>query len=174
MRDNSPLRLAMLGILVVGLFVSLFARLWYLQVVTELREDAQAEAKSNLFRTVFVPAPRGRVLDRTGNVLIDNRLVNEVIVDKFTLFESLPREADRREFTIKLAREISAAGRADSARSIATMAEKWGLNLTTPSAEQALDWQQLMTSIHAEIRGSIVPADIYDQVQEILHEYRRP
>lgn len=111
MNDQSPLRLAMLGVLVVGLFVSLFARMWYLQVVTEQREAAQLQAEQNLFRTVFVEAPRGRVLDRSGNVLIDNRLVNEVIIDKFTFNESIPRESDQREFAIKLAREISAAGR---------------------------------------------------------------
>jgi len=101
----------MLGMLLVGLFVSLFARMWYLQVVTEQREEAQSQAEQNLLRTVFVSAPRGRVLDRSGNVLIDNRLVNEVIIDKFTLGESIPGEADRRDFAIKLAREISAAGR---------------------------------------------------------------
>jgi len=111
MNDRSPLRLAMLGVLVLGLFVSLFARLWYLQVAEEQRDAAQQVAQENLFRTVYTSAPRGRVLDRNDNVLIDNRLVNEVVVDKFSLNESLPRESDRREFAIKLAREISSAGR---------------------------------------------------------------
>lgn len=101
----------MLGMLLIGLFLSLFARMWYLQVVTEQREEAQTTARENLRRTEFVSAPRGRVLDRNGNVLIDNRLVNEVVIDKFTLTESIPGEADRRDFAIKLAREISAAGR---------------------------------------------------------------
>lgn len=111
MNDQSPLRLAMLGILVLGLFASLFTRLWYLQVAETQRVEAQTTARENLFRTVYTSAPRGRVLDRNDNVLIDNRLVNEVVVDKFTLNESLPRASDRREFAIKLAREISAAGR---------------------------------------------------------------
>lgn len=111
MSDHSPLRLAMLGILVLGLFASLFARLWYLQVATEQRVEAQETARQNRFRTVYTSAPRGRVLDRNDNVLIDNRLVNEVVIDKFELFESLPGESDRRDFSIKLAREISAAGR---------------------------------------------------------------
>jgi penicillin-binding protein 2 len=111
MNDHSPLRLAMVGILVLGLFASLFARLWYLQVATEQRVEAQTTARQNLFRTVYTTAPRGRVLDRNDNVLIDNRLVNEVVIDKFTLNESLPRSSQQREFTIKLAREISSAGR---------------------------------------------------------------
>ena len=111
MNDQSPLRLAMLGILVLGLFVSLFARLWYLQVAQEQRVQAQTTAKENLFRTVYTSAPRGRVLDRNDNVLIDNRLVNEVVIDKFALNETLPGESQQREFAIKLAREISSAGR---------------------------------------------------------------
>lgn len=110
MNDNSPLRLAMLGVLLVGLFLSLFARLWYLQV-TDLSEDAQAEAEANLFRTIYVSAPRGRVLDRAGNVLIDNRLVNEVVIDVFELRERLPGVEEQEAFTISLAREISSAGR---------------------------------------------------------------
>lgn len=111
MNGQSPLRLAMLGVLVFGLFASLFTRLWYLQVAESQRIEAQTTARENLLRTVYTAAPRGRVLDRNDNVLIDNRLVNEVVVDKFTLNESLPRASDRREFGIKLAREISAAGR---------------------------------------------------------------
>lgn len=111
MNEQSPLRLAMLGVLLLGLFASLFARMWYLQVVSEQREAAQSQAVENLFRTVFIEAPRGRVLDRNGNVLIDNRLVNEVIIDKFTFNESIPNESDRRHFAVNLAREISAAGR---------------------------------------------------------------
>ena len=85
MNDQSPLRLAMLGILVIGLFASLFTRLWYLQVAETQRVEAQTTARENLFRTVYTSAPRGRVLDRNDNELIDNRLVNEVVVDKFTL-----------------------------------------------------------------------------------------
>ncbi len=111
MTEHSPLRLAMLGLLVLGLFVSLFSRLWYLQVASEQRIEAQTTAQQNLYRTVYTTAPRGQVLDRNGNVLIDNRLVNEVVIDKFTLFESLPAASQRREFAVKLAREISSAGR---------------------------------------------------------------
>ncbi|MEM7092368.1 MAG: penicillin-binding transpeptidase domain-containing protein [Actinomycetota bacterium] len=111
MNEQSPLRLAMLGVLVVGMFTSLFARMWYLQVVEEQRVEAQTQAAENLTRKVFIDAPRGRVLDRNGNVLIDNRLVNEVVIDKFEFREAIPSESGQRDFAIKLATEISAAGR---------------------------------------------------------------
>ncbi len=134
MNDQSPFRLAMLGMLVLGLFASLFARLWYLQVVTEA--EAQAQAEANLLRTVFVPAPRGRVLDRTGNVLIDNRLVNEVTLNRFALTEALPRESQRKQFAIKLAREVSAAGYLIKAADVeaAITDQKYGLFDEVPIA----------------------------------------
>lgn len=55
----------------MGLFASLFARLWYLQV---LQNRHYTRAAVHLaYRTVDVAAPRGRILDRTGRVLADDR-----------------------------------------------------------------------------------------------------
>lgn len=116
MHNRSSFRLGMIGMLVIGMFISLVARLWYLQLVIE--NEFQDRAARNLERTIFIGAPRGRVLDTTGNVLIGNRLVNEVVIDKFTLQESLPSELDRRNFAVKLAREISGAGRLTKARDV--------------------------------------------------------
>jgi penicillin-binding protein 2 len=49
----------------------LFFRLWSLQIVTG--DKYLAEANQNRTREIRVPAPRGRILDREGNVLVDNR-----------------------------------------------------------------------------------------------------
>ncbi len=65
-----------MAVVVVCLFAALFARLWFLQVVNE--PSAQAAAASNSVRLVYTPAARGRILDRNGNVLVDNT-VSEVI-----------------------------------------------------------------------------------------------
>lgn len=118
MNENSSLRLAMVGMLLLGMFIALFSRLWFLQVVTENREAAQSRAAESLYRSVLIPAPRGRVLDRNGNVLIDNRLVNEVTIERFSLQEVFPDESDQEAFAIKLAREISAAGRLIKAKDV--------------------------------------------------------
>ncbi|MDQ4096591.1 MAG: penicillin-binding protein 2 [Actinomycetota bacterium] len=79
-RDSTRLRLAILGVIVLSLFVTMLARLWYLQVLVapELRVEAQA----NSVRLVYTEAPRGRILDRNGNVLVDNRIVPTVVVDR--------------------------------------------------------------------------------------------
>lgn len=74
------LRLGVVGIVVVSLFGVLLARLWYLQVLASPQFVAAAD--TNRVRQVVVPAPRGRILDRHGRVLVDNRYVNVVTVSR--------------------------------------------------------------------------------------------
>jgi penicillin-binding protein 2 len=65
------LRVAVLGGLAVALFGVLFFRLWNLQVLDG--DKYLAEAKNNRTREFKVIAPRGDILDREGNVIVDNR-----------------------------------------------------------------------------------------------------
>jgi penicillin-binding protein 2 len=69
--NRLALRIAVLGGVAVALFAVLSFRLWDLQVLS----GAQylAEAKNNRTREFRVIAPRGDILDRDGNVLVDNR-----------------------------------------------------------------------------------------------------
>jgi penicillin-binding protein 2 len=64
-------RLRVLALLVAFMFAALTARLWFLQVLAA--EENKAKAADNAVRLVEVPAPRGRVLDAHGNVLVGNR-----------------------------------------------------------------------------------------------------
>jgi len=79
-RDNPTLRLGIFGIVVVSLFAALFARLWYLQVMATTQFQNAAQAIQT--RTLLEEAPRGRILDRNGVVLVDNRISVVVTVDK--------------------------------------------------------------------------------------------
>jgi penicillin-binding protein 2 len=65
------LRVAVLGGFALALFAILFFRLWNLQVIDGA--EYLAEAKNNRTREYRVNAPRGDILDREGNVLVDNR-----------------------------------------------------------------------------------------------------
>jgi len=76
---NTPVRLAFVGVVVVGLFAALFARIWFLQVLAT--EEFRVEADTNQVRLVTVSPTRGRILDRTGAVLADNEFVGVVLVD---------------------------------------------------------------------------------------------
>lgn len=78
--ETARLRLAIVGVVVMSLFAAMFARLWYLQVM-----DANVLADKvvhNATRTLSVPAPRGRILDRQGRVLVDNRYTYVVTLSR--------------------------------------------------------------------------------------------
>ncbi|MEO7837406.1 MAG: penicillin-binding protein 2 [Acidimicrobiales bacterium] len=78
--DSARLRLSIVGIIVISLFAAVFARLWYLQVLDS--KSLQAEATRNQVRLVFEPAPRGRILDRQGRPLVENRISEAVTVTR--------------------------------------------------------------------------------------------
>jgi penicillin-binding protein 2 len=65
------LRIAVLGGVAVALFGILFFRLWNLQVLSG--DKYLAEAKNNRTREFKVIAPRGEILGRDGEVLVDSR-----------------------------------------------------------------------------------------------------
>jgi penicillin-binding protein 2 len=71
MSNRMALRIALFGGFAVVLFGILFARLWLLQILNG--EEYLAEANNNRTREVRVSAPRGRILDREGKVLVENR-----------------------------------------------------------------------------------------------------
>ena len=67
--------------------------------------------------------------------------------------------------------EIRTQARKEMDESVAAM-KKRGLKVheLTPAAEVA--WRQIAEGAYPKIRGSIVPADMFDEVQRLLAEYR--
>ncbi len=70
-RSRLSLRIAVLGGVAVALFAVLFFRLWNLQVLDGGKY--LAEAQNNRTREYRVLAPRGDILARDGEVLVENR-----------------------------------------------------------------------------------------------------
>ncbi|HLY50305.1 MAG TPA: penicillin-binding transpeptidase domain-containing protein [Solirubrobacteraceae bacterium] len=64
------LRVAILGSFALAMFAIIFFRLWFLQVLSG--DKYLAEAKVNRVRDIAIPAPRGQILDQSGNVLVDS------------------------------------------------------------------------------------------------------
>jgi penicillin-binding protein 2 len=64
-------RLRVLATLCAFMFAALGVRLWFVQVLASTQYRNQAEVNGT--RLVPVPAPRGLILDRNGDVLVDNR-----------------------------------------------------------------------------------------------------
>jgi penicillin-binding protein 2 len=85
MSDSPRMRLAVVAIVGISLFTALAARMWYLQVLAS--STYQQLAETNQIREVFEPAPRGRILDRQGRVLVGNRASNVVAIDRLALDE---------------------------------------------------------------------------------------
>ena len=68
-KDDPQLRA--IAVLVLGGLGVLLAGLWWVQVVSARDYEANLEAQS--FRTVRIPAVRGRILDRNGVALAESR-----------------------------------------------------------------------------------------------------
>jgi TRAP-type C4-dicarboxylate transport system substrate-binding protein len=49
---------------------------------------------------------------------------------------------------------------------------KRGLKVNRPTAEQSREWDALAQTLHARVRGSMVPAEIFDEVVRHLKVYR--
>jgi len=64
------LRIGMLGMLAIAVFAALFLRLWSLQILNG--EQLLRAAQNNQRREFRIPAPRGPILDRNGQVLVTN------------------------------------------------------------------------------------------------------
>jgi penicillin-binding protein 2 len=78
--DKSSSRLKLLALLVALMFAGLSSRLWYLQVLAS--EQYIEEQNNNLVKIVRTDAPRGRILDAKGNVIVGNRASTEVLVEQ--------------------------------------------------------------------------------------------
>src|SRR5438105_12850988 len=75
-----PVRLRWLAALCAVMFAALGTRLWFMQVLAA--PQYRAMARQNGIRIVTEAAPRGRILDRNGRVLVRNRPSLTVMVNR--------------------------------------------------------------------------------------------
>ena len=66
----SPIRLTAVQYIILGIFLILAYGLWRLQVVQS--ELYSTLAEKNRVRNVPILAPRGKILDREGRIIVDN------------------------------------------------------------------------------------------------------
>jgi penicillin-binding protein 2 len=70
------LRVAFIGSFALAMFAIIFFRLWFLQVLSG--NKYVAEAKTNRLRYIDIPAPRGDILDQSGNILVSSKQATAV------------------------------------------------------------------------------------------------
>ena len=113
--ERQGFRLHVVGIVAVCLVAALFARLWYLQVLES--EELQTAAATNILRVVYTEAPRGRIFDAKGRILVDNRVVQVVTIDRLEFRAQLDK-SEQREVLWELAEIVSRSGRLTKVRHI--------------------------------------------------------
>ena len=83
--SNSPLkdrlrpRYAALGVLIAGIFGSLSAKLWSMQILAS--DEYRTKSDENQLTTIKTPAARGRIYDTEGIVLVDNKVTPTIVAD---------------------------------------------------------------------------------------------
>jgi penicillin-binding protein 2 len=77
---NWSVRLKVLASVLAFMFAALVTRLWFLQVLAT--EDYRARARANRVEIAPLPAPRGKILDRTGVELVTNRASTVVTIEE--------------------------------------------------------------------------------------------
>lgn len=102
--EYSPvLRLTFLTVLIMVLFIALFSRLWFLQVLSGERYLEASD--TNRLRTVVTEAPRGRILAADGRPLVENRWALTISADRQQLLttDGLPRDEVAEQVIARLA-----------------------------------------------------------------------
>jgi TRAP-type C4-dicarboxylate transport system substrate-binding protein len=99
-------------------------------------------------------------------------LVGALVVRKQT-WDKLSTEtrAALLKTAVNAGKEIKANGRKESDESVAAMSKR-GLKVTKISPEVEAEWRRAAEAVYPKIRGTLVPADVFDQTLKFLEEYR--
>lgn len=86
-------------------------------------------------------------------------------------------DAAQRKLVLESARkagvDIIEKNRVEAQQSIEAM-KKRGLVVTKPTPEVVEEWRAFLAPVYPRLRGTLVPADLYDQVLATLDELRKP
>jgi penicillin-binding protein 2 len=145
LKKNDPhLRLVAI-IVAAGLFI-LLAGLWWVQVVSA--REYQAHLDTQAYRTIRVPALRGKILDREGRVLAENR-------PRYDL--SLYLDDLRKPFAEAIRQETRQALAAQKA-AIAAREKKLGRSLTKAERRQLAFTPEQIEALHEQARDTVAAA----------------
>lgn len=99
-------------------------------------------------------------------------LVGGVLITK-KAWDELPAatQVKLRAIAEATSKELRLQARKENEEAVAAM-QKRGLTVHTPTAEIMQEWHQLAAQVYPKLRGPIVPADLFDEVQRLLAVYR--
>jgi len=95
------------------------------------------------------------------------------LVLRKSVWDKLPMEAhpELMQAAAEAGRSNKAQGRAESQKSILVMKEK-GLIVHPVSPELEAEWRKTTETFYPQVKGTLVPADIFDEVEKQLKVYR--
>jgi TRAP-type transport system periplasmic protein len=99
-------------------------------------------------------------------------LVGATVVTK-KAWDTIPADLrDRLEASAARAgQEIQSRSRKESDEAVAAM-KKRGLQVHAVSPELDAEWRQFAEGVYPQVRGKLVPADMFDEIMRLLAEYR--
>jgi penicillin-binding protein 2 len=142
LKKNDPQLRLVAMVLVGGLFV-LLAGLWWVQVVSA--REYQAHLDTQAYRTIRLPAVRGKILDREGRVLAENRPRYNLSLYLDDLRKPF---ADANARLMKLAREWQK-------QAIAAQEKKLGRSLTKAERKQFAFKPEQLEKIREQARAQV-------------------
>ena len=99
-------------------------------------------------------------------------LVGGLIITKKSWDALQPAERDAMlKSAAECSQEFQALGRKEAQESIESI-QKRGLQVHAVSPEAEQEWQRFSEGFYPKIRGGIVPADMFDNVMQLLRDYR--
>lgn len=99
-------------------------------------------------------------------------LVGATVIKRMT-WEGLAEETRQalRAAAAEAGQEMKAGSRKENLDAVQAMEER-GLKVHKVSAELEAQWRQAAEKVYPDIRGRMVPADVFDEVMRLLKEYR--
>jgi len=69
-------------------------------------------------------------------------------------------------------KKIQEQSRRENEQAVQTMKTKWGLEVHAVSPQLDQEWRTFAEGIYPRIRGTMVPADMFDRTKQLVDEYR--
>ncbi len=89
-------------------------------------------------------------------------------------WDSIPETARDQMMTAasEAGKQIQDASRRESNQAVETMKKKWGLTVHPVDANLEQQWRAFAEGVYPRIRGTLVPADVFDEARRLVGEYR--
>ena len=149
LKKNDP-QLRLVAVMLAGGLLILLAGLWWVQVVSA--REYQAHLDTQAYRTIRIPAVRGKILDREGRVLAENRPCYNL---------SLYLDDLRQPFAVAITQLMKQAHAAQQ-QAIAAAAKKLGRALTKAERKEFEFKPDYLEALRDQARDQVAAGVVAD------------